>query len=83
MVTFNLQDNSELEVIRAAHALGKGVLIKKALNSGNEIREATATEQPVAESLRFVLSEPGVSSAIVGTINAHHLAANAACVIAE
>jgi aryl-alcohol dehydrogenase-like predicted oxidoreductase len=64
------------------------VLIKKALNSGQAIREATATDQPVnqhpaAESLRFVLSEPGVSSAIVGTINAHHLAANAACVIAD
>ena len=88
MVTFNLQDNSELEVIRTAHAHGKGVLIKKALNSGHAIREATATDQPVnqhsaAESLRFVLSEPGVSSAIVGTINAHHLAANAACVIAD
>jgi len=29
------------------------------------------------------LSEPGVSSAIVGTINAHHLAANVASVIAD
>jgi aryl-alcohol dehydrogenase-like predicted oxidoreductase len=88
MVTLNLQDNNELDVIRTAHALGKGVLIKKALNSGHAIREATASDQPVnqhpaAESLRFVLSEPGVSSVIVGTINAHHLAANAACVIAH
>jgi len=88
MVTFNLQDNSEREVILTAHALGKGVLIKKALNSGHAMRQTTATNQPVnqhpaAESLRFVLSEPGVSSAIVGTINAHHLAANAACVVAD
>lgn len=88
MVTFNLQDNSELEVIRTAQKLGKGVLIKKALNSGHVVSQPSAADHPAnphptAESLRFVLSEPGVSSAIVGTINAHHLAANAACVIAD
>jgi len=86
MVTFNLQDYSELEVIRAAQKLGKGVLIKKALNSGHVVSLPSAadnptTEHPTAESLRFVLAQPGVSSAIVGTINAHHLVANATSVM--
>lgn len=86
MVTFNLQDNSELEVIRTAQKLGKGVLIKKALNSGQGMGVALTADHPMtahtaADSLRFVLSEPGVSAAIVGTINAENLKSNASAVM--
>lgn len=87
MVTFNRGETSEREVIQQAKKLGKAVLIKKAFNSGHAVavdasekhqavRENPASD-PAQDSLRFVLSEPGVSSVIVGTINTHHLQANA------
>jgi aryl-alcohol dehydrogenase-like predicted oxidoreductase len=69
MVTFNLDDRSEKRVISEAHSAGKGILVKKALASGH------ADPQ---ESLRFVLSEPGVSSVVLGTINPEHLRQNVA-----
>ncbi|MDO9518849.1 MAG: aldo/keto reductase [Pseudohongiella sp.] len=92
MVTFNPSETGEREVIRHAHKLGKAVLIKKAFNSGHAVIAGGATNNtaekqqagstnppsdPAQDSLRFVLSEPGVSSVIVGTINSHHLQANA------
>lgn len=72
MVTHNQVYTDELPVIREAHRRGKGVLIKKALNSGH----AVASDNPVRDSLRFCLNEPGVSSIIVGTLNPLHLQAN-------
>lgn len=72
MVTHNLGYTDELPVIREAHRRGKGVLIKKALNSGH----AVTSDNPVRDSLQFCLEEPGVSSIIVGTINPDHLRAN-------
>lgn len=68
MVTFNLTEQSEREVIQRAHELNKAVLIKKAFNSGH-----SASPE---DSLRLVLTEPGVSSVIVGTINPQHLQSN-------
>ncbi len=58
-------------VIEEACARGVGVLIKKALQSGHHAHQAR-------EALGFVLTQPGVSSAIVGTINPDHLRANVA-----
>ena len=75
MVTFNPQHTSEREVISRAHQLNKGVLIKKALASGHAAGHEAAGG--TANSLQFCLSEPGVSSVVVGTINAEHLRANA------
>jgi len=49
------------------------VLIKKALNSGHD---ALGTPKETAQNLRTVLAIPGVSSAIVGTINLEHLRDN-------
>ena len=74
MVTHNLTYTDELPVIREAHRRGKGVLVKKALNSGHAVNSAN----PVRDSLRFCLDEPGVSSIIIGTINPDHLRANVA-----
>jgi aryl-alcohol dehydrogenase-like predicted oxidoreductase len=65
MVTYNLFERNELPVIQHAKKQKKGVFIKKAFASGHV--------QSPAEALQFVLSEPGVSSVIVGTINAAHL----------
>ncbi|MEX0943035.1 MAG: aldo/keto reductase [Pseudomonadales bacterium] len=70
MMTFNLKYTDELPVIRKAQNLGKGILVKKGLVSGH-------TDDP-GLAIKFILDEPGVSSAIVGTINREHLTSNVA-----
>ncbi len=76
MVTYNPRQLEEVPVIRAAHAAGKGVLIKKGLLSGhlNQVPDA----DPVEAALRLIYAEPGVSSVVMGTLNRDHLQANAA-----
>ena len=74
MATYNPSYTDDRPVIEAAHAAGKGVLLKKALNSGHD---ALAGASQTASNLRAALALPGVSSAIVGTINPTHLRANA------
>lgn len=68
MATYNMDDTSQSGVLDKALELGKGVFVKKALESGHS-RDA-------ASALRFVLDHPAVSSVIVGTINEDHLRAN-------
>jgi aryl-alcohol dehydrogenase-like predicted oxidoreductase len=75
MVTHNLQYQGEQAVLDAARAAGKGVLIKKGLNSGHLALSPGA--DPVTEALRFVFAAPAVSSVIVGTLNPAHLRHNA------
>lgn len=67
MVEYHLADRSQEEVIAAAHSAGIGVIVKKALASG---------KLPASEGLRFVLANPGVSTVVVGTLNAHHMQQN-------
>jgi aryl-alcohol dehydrogenase-like predicted oxidoreductase len=74
MATYNPSYTDDRPVIEAAYAAGKGVLLKKALNSGHD---ALAGASQTASNLRAALALPGVSSAIVGTINPTHLRANA------
>ncbi len=71
MATCNLKYNDELPVLQAAKKRGKGVLVKKGLQSGRT--------QDVSDAMRFIFSQPGVSSMIVGTINAEHLKSNVQC----
>jgi aryl-alcohol dehydrogenase-like predicted oxidoreductase len=78
MATCNRADTQDLPVIAAAHARHKGVLVKKGLQSGHA--DAAAGGGGVEDALRFVFSHPGVSSAIVGTINPAHLRDNVAMV---
>ena len=68
MATYNLETDVELPVIERAHELNKGVVIKKGLQSGHAAS--------VEDAFRLVLTQPGVSSMIVGTINADHLRSN-------
>lgn len=68
MATLNLDTDVELPVIECAHALNKGVVIKKGLQSGHTVS--------VEDAFRYVLSQAGVSSMIVGTINPAHLRSN-------
>jgi aryl-alcohol dehydrogenase-like predicted oxidoreductase len=67
MPSLNCAYRDEIELIATAQRLGCGVLVKKPLNSG---------QTSSGESLRFALNQPGVSSVIVGTINARHLERN-------
>ena len=79
MVTYNLAEQGERAVLDHAASHHKGILIKKALASGHAV---LAGKDPVRASFELVFGHPGVSSAIVGTINPQHLAANAAAAAA-
>ena len=68
MATLNLDTADELPVIERAQQMNKGVVIKKGLQSGHA--------DSVEDAFRYVLTRPGVSSMIVGTINPGHLRSN-------
>jgi aryl-alcohol dehydrogenase-like predicted oxidoreductase len=76
MVTYNLAEQSEKPVLDYAARHGKAILIKKALASGHACL-APGTD-PVRASFELIFAHPGVSSAIIGTINPQHLAHNVA-----
>ena len=67
MVEYHLDDRSHEPVMAAAADAGVGVIVKKALASGR---------LDPAESIRFVLSNPAVTSVVVGSLDLDHLAAN-------
>ncbi len=68
MVEFHADDDSHREVMRAAHARGVGVLVKKGLASG---RHAPS------EAIGFLMAEPSVDAAVIGTRSLDHLLSNA------
>ncbi len=75
MVTCNIKNNKDKEVLQLAEYKQKGVLIKKGLMSGH-----FSTNDELEDSMRFVFNQPGVNSLIVGTINLEHLKTNASIV---
>ncbi len=77
MVTYNLNEQGEKPVLDYAASHGKAILVKKALASGHACLQPGV--DPVQASFELVFSHPGVTSAIVGTINPAHLAHNVAC----
>ncbi|MFJ3521890.1 aldo/keto reductase [Pseudomonas sp. NPDC090203] len=76
MVTYNLNEQGEKPVLDYAAVHAKGILIKKALASGHVC--AGAGVDPVQASFELLFAHPGVTGAIVGTINPLHLAHNVA-----
>ncbi|EXF95135.1 aldo/keto reductase [Pseudomonas fluorescens HK44] len=78
MITYNLNDQAERPVIDYAAAHGKAILVKKALASGHACLSPGV--DPVRASFELLFAQPGVASAIVGTINPLHLAHNVATV---
>ncbi|MBM88890.1 MAG: aldo/keto reductase [Gammaproteobacteria bacterium] len=70
MVTYNPISTEEGIVINHANNKNKGVLIKKALNSGHICEDA------FKKNFDFVLNKEGVSSVIIGTVNPEHLQTN-------
>ncbi len=73
MVTYNPGATDDAEVIAAAAEQNKGILVKKALNSGHD---CLAGPGGAAANLRFALKPSAVSSVIVGTISPQHLRDN-------
>ncbi len=73
MLTYNLAQREESQVLDACGRLNTGVLIKKALASGH-LEENI--EDPVQASMDLVFAHPATSSAIIGTISPEHLEAN-------
>ncbi|MDD2060086.1 aldo/keto reductase [Pseudomonas sp. GD03860] len=80
MVTYNLNEQAERPVLDYAAEHGKAILVKKALASGHVCLSPGV--DPVRASFELLFAHPGVSSAIVGTINPVHLAHNVATVAA-
>ncbi|WP_027897192.1 aldo/keto reductase [Zestomonas thermotolerans] len=78
MVTYNLAEQGERPVLDYAATHAKGILIKKALASGHVCVGDQAPQDPVQASFELVFGHPGVSAAIVGTINPLHLSHNVA-----
>ena len=71
MTALSHGDRSQRGVVQAAGRRGRGVLIKKPLDSG----------VAAPKTLRYVAAQPGVSSIVVGTINLAHLEADIAAVL--
>ena len=78
MATANLEYDDERPVLELAEKLNKGVIIKKGLQSGHA--DSASGGSGIEGAFRHILSQPGVSSMIVGTINKQHLQTNVAIV---
>ena len=74
MATANLDYDEERPVLELAEKLNKGVIIKKGLQSGHA--DSASGGSGVNAAFEHILSLPGVSSMIVGTINPAHLKGN-------
>jgi aryl-alcohol dehydrogenase-like predicted oxidoreductase len=70
MVEYHLNDRSHEALIAEAGARGIGVVVKKGLAAGH---------LPADQAIRFLLSNPNVSSVVVGGLNIDHLRENVAC----
>lgn len=86
MVTYNATHQDEAPVIAKSAQQGTAVLLKKVLASGHICHDASASrasenqQNPAADSIQdaldFAYAQPGVTSAIIGTLNEHHLRDN-------
>ncbi len=74
MLTYNLAEPEMGEVIR--QSARTGILVKKPLGSGHLAHHGAAAAPSREEAFGFILREPNVAAAIVGTISASHLREN-------
>ncbi len=72
MVSLAPREHAETTVVAAAQREQRGVLVKKALDSGFLAGPA------LTEHFSWLRTLPGISSVVVGTVNPQHLRANAA-----
>lgn len=78
MATYNRGNREEEPVLELARATGRAVFVKKALDSGHLAMNSPAD---LEDALRFVYRHPGVTSAILGTIDPEHLRQNVELVV--
>lgn len=83
MVTYNANQQDEAPVIAKSAQYQRGLLLKKVLASGHICHDAAAPEatnptahDPIQRALDFAYAPAGVTSAIIGTLNEHHLRDN-------
>ena len=67
MVEYHIQDTNHSHVIAKAAAYGIAVFVKKGLASG---------KLPASEAIQFVLTNPNVTSLIIGGLNLDHFRDN-------
>ncbi len=83
MVTYNLRQREEGEVLDACARQGVGALVKKPLDSGlllcADERSSADPAQTLRDSLALALGHDGTTSAVVGTISPEHLRENVLC----
>ena len=75
MLTYNLVQREESEVLDACAKNNTGALIKKAFASGHL---ASSVADPVQASMDLIFAHRATSSAIIGTISPKHLHSNVA-----
>ncbi len=80
MVTYAAGDTGMEPFIRRAAELGKAIVIKKGLGSGQLV--GGGVPRSLEENFRPIFSVPGVTSLIIGTINREHLRENVNAVAA-
>lgn len=80
MLMYNEDYTEEEAVIAKSAQLGTSVLLKKVLASGHICHDAPPAQaenrDPIESALNFAYAQPGVTSAIIGTVNLQHLHAN-------
>jgi len=83
MLTYNLRQRGEGEVLDACARLGVGALVKKPLDSGlllcGDPQASGDAARSLRDSLALVLGHSGTASAVVGTLSPEHLRENAHC----
>lgn len=67
MVCYHPEDESLAEVMREASAMGRMILVKKGLSSGRI---------PPARAIPWILSNPAVTSVVIGSLSVDHLREN-------
>lgn len=74
MVMCNPIYDEEIPVINHAHAMNKGIMVKKALASGHV--DKLNTTDPIQAAMDYIFGQQGVHSIIIGTLNLKHITAN-------
>ncbi len=76
MVTYNPDESQDRQVIDAAQESNKGILIKKAFNSGHALGSSEKPIDGIKRNMQFIFQAQGVTSIIIGTLNPSHLEEN-------
>ena len=79
MIHYNQEYCKEEEIIQLAQKEKKGILIKKAFQSGYlaAVKDEEKKKEILKNNIDFILKNPAVSSIILGTVNLQHLEQNA------